>query len=229
MATALTVAMAFGGAGSLAFGQEADNAIYHFSLLEVDAARSPGTTAGRWSGAGWIGTDFDRLWWATDGEGLDGEFDDVEASALYGHYFRRFWDVVVGYRQDFRSTTQGYLAFGLMGLAPYWFEVAALGYVSQRGRPSMRFDAELDLYVTQRLVLSPEGEIEWLITSDDAMDMAAGISDVEFGLRTRYELRRKFAPYVDVRWVSERDPRTPDPEDFGANGFRFGLGLRLVY
>jgi copper resistance protein B len=225
----LATAIALAVMAAPATSQEPDNAIYHFSLLDVDAARSSGPAVGRWSGAGWIGTDFDRLWWSTEGEGLDGEFDDVEAQALYGRYVRRFWDLVAGYRQDFQSTTQGYLAFGIMGLAPYWFEVSALGFVSQRGKPSIRFEADLDLYVTQRLVLTPDTEVEWLITSDDALDLAAGFADVEFGLRARYELRRKFAPYVDFRWVSERAPRTLDPQDISAEGFRLGLGLRLIY
>jgi len=217
------------GTTTAVHAQEPDNAIFHFSQIDVDAARSTGRTVGRWFGSGWIGTDFDRLWWSTEGEGLDGTFEDIEATALYGHYFRRFWDVVVGYRQDFQSTTQGYVTVGVMGLAPYWFEVGVMGYVSQRGRPSMRADAELDLYLTQRLVLTPEGEVEWLITADDALDMASGISNVEFGVRTRYEIQRKFAPYVDIRWVSATDPRTLDPDAVEAEGFRFGIGLRLIY
>lgn len=224
----MSAAVFFAGVAPVA-SQEFDNTIFHFSQIDVDAARASGSTVSRWVGSGWIGTDFDRLWWSTDGEDVDGDFDDVEATALYGHYFRRFWDVVVGYRQDIEPTAQGYLAFGLMGLAPYWFEVAALGYVSQRGRPSLRMDAEIDLYLTQRWVLTPEGEVEWLITAHDALDMSAGIADVEFALRSRYEVRRKFAPYVDLRWVSEKDPRSPDPAGVDVEGFRLGIGFRLIY
>jgi copper resistance protein B len=217
------------GVGAPIGAQELDNQIFHYSRVEIDAASTSGPAVGRWLGAGWIGTDLDRLWWSTEGEGADGEFEDVEATALYGRYFRRFWDVVVGYRQDIKPVTQGYLTLGVMGLAPYWFEVGAFGYVSHRGRPSVRLEAETDLFVTQRLVLTPAAEMEWLITSDDALDQDAGISSVEAGFRARYELRRKFAPYVDVLWVNEGATRTPPAEPEATNGLRLGIGLRLIY
>ena len=68
----------------------------------------------------------------TEGEQEGGTVGGAEVTALYGHYFRRFWDVVVGYRQDIEPTAQGYLAFGVTGLAPYWFEFGALGFISHQ-------------------------------------------------------------------------------------------------
>ena len=210
-------------------GQDFDNAIFHHSLLEVDGARSSGLTVGRWTGAGWIGTDFDRLWWSTEGERVGGAFGDAEAVVLYGRYARRFWDLVVGVRQDFEPVTQSYLGFGIQGLAPYWFEVSLLGFVSRRGKPSLRLEAENDLYLTQRLVLQPAAEIDWLLTADDRLDYDAGISSLELGARVRYEIRRKLAPYVDLTWVRETDPRTPVPGGVEVEGIRLGAGLRLIY
>jgi copper resistance protein B len=225
---ALLTLLRVGGAEPLA-AQEFDNAVFHFSQLEVDAGRTSGLTDSRWSGSGWIGNDFDRVWWSTEGERLGGSVGAAETTALYGHYFRRFWDVVVGYRQDIKPVAQGYLTLGLMGLAPYWFEVGVFGYVSHKGRPSMRLEADTDLYLTQRWVLTPKGEATWLILSDDAMDMDAGVSDLDVGLQARFEIRRKFAPYMELSWVHEQDARIPDPNEIGGDGFRFGLGLRLIY
>ena len=45
--------------------------------------------------------------------------------------------------------------FGIVGLAPYWFEVELFGAVSDNGRHSVRVEAETDLFVTQRLILQP--------------------------------------------------------------------------
>jgi copper resistance protein B len=216
-------------APSGAAAQEVDNAVFHYSLFEVDASSTPGPTVGRWRGAGWIGTDFDRLWWSTEGERAGGAFGDADAMLLYGKYVRRFWDLVIGYRQDIEPTVQGYLGFGLMGLAPYWFEVSLLGFVSQRGRPSLRFEADTDLFITQRLVLQPSGYVDWLITSDNALDKAPGANTVELGMRIRYEIRRKFAPYLDLTWVKEKGLRTPVPGDPATEGLRLGAGLRLIY
>lgn len=216
------------GLASDVAGQEMDNMIFHFTQVEVDAARVDETALGRWDGHGWIGTDFDRLWWSTEGEDFGGSLESVEAMALYGHYVRRFWDIVVGYRQDIEPITQGYLAFGVMGLAPYWFEVGAFGFVSQEGRPSMRLEAETDLFLTQRAVLTVGGETDVLFTDDERLGLDSGIGELSLGVRTRYEIRRKFAPYIDFSWVREQeavDGGVPITE----SGFRLGVGLRLIY
>jgi len=210
-------------------GQALDNGIFHYSLIDADASRGADATIGRWEGSGWVGTDFDRLWWSTSGEAADGGLYEAETMVLYGHYARRFWDLVVGYRHDFEPTSQGYLAFGVMGLAPYWFEVGLFGFVSDQGKPSVRFEGENDLYLTQRLVLQLRTEVDWLITADDELDLESGSRRLRFGLRPRYELRRKFAPYLDFTWSSERARRTPSVGDFDADGFRLGVGVRLIY
>ncbi|MGB1841602.1 MAG: copper resistance protein B [Longimicrobiales bacterium] len=216
-------------AGS-AQGQEMDNMVFHFSQLEVDASRVEGSGLNRWDGSGWIGTDFDRLWWSTEGEQAGGTVGGAEVMALYGHYFRRFWDVVVGYRQDIEPTAQGYLAFGVAGLAPYWFEFGALGFISQEGKPSVRIEADTDLLLTQRLILTLGGELDWLLTDDDRLGLDNGIAEVEFGIRTRYEIRRKFAPYLDLLWVREKEsPGSPDLNPVAESDLRVGIGLRLVY
>jgi copper resistance protein B len=216
-------------AGS-AHGQEMDNMVFHFSQLELDASRVEGSGLGRWNGSGWIGTDFDRLWWSTEGEQEGGTVGGAEVTALYGHYFRRFWDVVVGYRQDIEPTAQGYLAFGVTGLAPYWFEFGALGFISQEGKPSVRIEADTDLLLTQRLILTLGGELDWLLTDDERLGLNNGIAEVEVGIRARYEIRRKFAPYLDLLWVREKaSPVTPDLNPVADSDLRVGLGLRLIY
>lgn len=215
--------------GTPAAAQEMDNATFHYSLLELDASSTQGPDVFRWGASGWIGNDFDRLWWSTEGEGYDGELGEVEMMALYGHYFRRFWDFVVGYRHDLEPTSQGYLTIGLMGLAPYWFEVGLFGFVNDKGKPSLRLDAEQDLLITQRLILTLEGELDWLLTSDEELDLDAGASALKLGIRTRYEIRRKFAPYLDLTWVREGDPRTPEPGHTDVEGLRFGVGVRLIH
>jgi copper resistance protein B len=227
LAVVVVVLTVVGVAGLSA--QEHDNAIFHYSMLDADAARSNDFVVGRWDAAGWVGTDFDRLWWSTAGEGLDRELESAEATVLYGRYVRRFWDLVVGYRHDLKPASQGYLALGLMGLAPYWFEVGAFAFLSHDGEPSLRFEADTDLFITQRMVLTVGGELDWLLTEDDTFDQAAGISAVELGVRTRYEFRRKFAPYIDLSWVDEAEPRTVMPGEMGAGHFRLGGGVRLIY
>lgn len=226
---AFVACIAVGVFPEILVGQESDNAIFHYSLMNLDVSRSPGPAVGAWEGGGWIGTDYDRLWWSTFGEGADGTFTESEVMLLYGRYVRTFWDLVVGYRREVRPIGQGYLAFGLTGLAPYWFEGSVLGFVSEKGKPSARLEAKTDLYLTQRMVLQPSVRTDWLVIADDEVDLGAGLRTVEVGFRGRYEVRRKFAPYFDLRWVREKEARAGGSVEADSEGFRLGVGIRLIY
>ncbi len=38
---------------------------------------------------------------------------------------------------------------------------------------------------------------------DEAVGIGSGLSDMELGLRLRYEIRREFAPYIGVNWTGK--------------------------
>lgn len=87
-------------------------------------------------------------------------------------------------------------AFGIQGTAPYWFDLEFTGYVGEEGRTAVRLKPEYDLYLTQRLILKPEVEMNAYGKPDRARDLGAGLSDGQFAPRLRYEFTRRFAPYV---------------------------------
>ena len=47
----------------------------------------------------------------------------------------------------------------------------------------------------------PEVELNLHGKNDSDTGTGSGFSDIEAGLRLRYELRREFAPYVGVNWT----------------------------
>jgi copper resistance protein B len=55
--------------------------------------------------------------------------------------------------------------------------------------------------LTNRLIIEPEIEANVYSQADARRDRAAGLADFEASLRLRYEIIRKFAPYVGVVWV----------------------------
>jgi copper resistance protein B len=61
--------------------------------------------------------------------------------------------------------------------------------------------AEYTLLYTQRWILQPELETNLYGKSDPRDDTGAGISDMQLGLRLRYDATRQFAPYVGIVWV----------------------------
>ena len=149
----------------------------------------------------WIGGDVNRLWVRAEGESENGVVETAFVHALWGRSLSRWWDVVAGVRQDLRpGDPQTWAAVGIQGLAPYWFEIEATGYVGAGGRTHARIEAEYDLLLTNRLVLQPLGELEIYGKSDPERGIGAGLSSIEAGLRLRYEIRREFAPYFGLTW-----------------------------
>ena len=157
---------------------------------------------------------------------------DADAEFLWDHAAAAFWDTTLGVRQDFgQGAHRTWAAFGVQGLAPYWFEVAATAYVGDAGRTALRIEADYELSLTQRLILQPRFELNAYGKDDPAARIGSGISDAEFGLRLRYEIRREFAPYVGVERV-QRLGRTADfanAEGIPDGETRWVVGLRFWY
>lgn len=156
-----------------------------------------GSTA--WSAEGWWGGDVDRLWLKTEGERSGDGTHDARAELLWGHAASTFWDWQLGVRHDFgQGPSRQWVAAGVQGLAPYWFELAATLYAGPQGRTAARFEASYELRFTQRLILSPELELNLYGKDDPRRGIRAGLSEAEAGLRLRYEFSRRFAPYIGI-------------------------------
>ncbi|MHB8824257.1 MAG: copper resistance protein B [Thiobacillus sp.] len=148
---------------------------------------------------GWYGRDYNRLVVKAEGDVSQGKLQEARTELLWGHAIATFWDTQLGMRYDSGvSPDRGWLAFGVQGLAPYWFEVDAAAYVGDKGRTAFRLGAEYELLLTQKLVLQPRLEINAYGKSDEALGIGSGLSDGVAGLRLRYEFTRQFAPYVGV-------------------------------
>ena len=208
-----------------------DNAVYTFVLLDQLEWQGDQSADGlNWDAKGWVGGDRNRLWFRTEGQADDGSLDDAEAHVLYGRAIARWWDVVVGVRQDVRpGPAQTWAAFGVQGLAPYWFEVEATGYVSDGGQTAVRLEADYELLLTNRLVLRPLGEFNLYGKSNAERGIGAGLSSTDVGLRMRYEVRREFAPYIGVTWNNTFGETRELAEASGdaVSRLRLVAGLRL--
>ena len=155
-----------------------------------------------WEIQGWYGNDSDKLWLRSEGERSHGKLEDGNVEAFWNRNVATFWSTQLGVRHDFgEGPARSWAAFGVQGLAPYWFELEATGYAGAGGRTAARLRAEYELLFTQRLILQPEAEINLYGKNDPQRRIGRGISDVQFSLRLRYEIRRQFAPYVGVNWV----------------------------
>lgn len=210
-----------------------DDTIQRFVLLDRLEAWDADPGIGlAWEGQGWIGTDLDRLWLRSEGERVDGQTDSADLEVLYGRSIARWWDVVAGIRHDFKpGASQSFAAIGVMGLAPYKFEIEATGYIGESGQTAARFEIEYETLLTNRLILQPLIEVDFHGQNDELRGIGSGLSTAEAGLRLRYEITRQFAPYIGV--AHERAfGRTADfrrAEGEGSDDTRVVMGVRVWF
>lgn len=180
-----------------------------FNLAEFQAHE--GNNGYRWDGQAWIGSDINRLWLKTEGEGAFREgVDSAEVQALYSRAIGPYFNLQGGIRHDFRpSPSRNYATIGFEGLAPYMFEVEGALFLSTKGDLLGRLEGYYDQRVTQRLILQPRIELNLAAQDVPENRIGAGLTDAELGLRLRYEIRRQFAPYVGVSYLAQTG-RTAD-------------------
>ncbi|MDV0438908.1 copper resistance protein B [Xanthomonas sacchari] len=185
-----------------------------------------------WEARGWYGGDIDRLWLRSDGEREGGRTTASSLELAYGRAISPWWDVLIGGRQAFApGSARTSAAFGVQGMAPYKFEVSAMLYVGAGGHASLHLEGEYDVLLTNRLILQPRLEAELVARDDPAHRTGNGLATVEGGLRLRYEITRRFAPYIGVDHVRHfgdtADLRRGDGE--AVRETRWVAGLRFWF
>ena len=189
-----------------------DKVLTSVAFDELEFASAGGDTTLRWDGDIWTGTDINRLWIKTDGERRGGRTEDAALELLMSRAIKPFWDLQAGLRREFRPTPdQDWLAVGLRGLAPYWYSVDASFYLADGGQTALRVEADYELLLSQRLILEPSLDLTAYGQTDARRGIGGGLSELELGLRLRYEIRREFAPYAGIRYA-RRFGTTADPE-----------------
>tara|TARA_R110001583_G_scaffold93904_1_gene237175 strand:- start:540 stop:1244 length:705 start_codon:yes stop_codon:yes gene_type:complete len=180
---------------------EDDPLLYKVIVDQLEYRDADGPDPMEWVIDGWIGKDLNKLWIKIEGERIDGATEELEVQTLYSRAVAPFWDLQVGWRHDnLPAPSRDWAVIGLQGLAPYFFDVNTALFVGESGRTAARLEAEYEILLTQRWVLSPEIELNLLGKSDPERGLGSGLTDAELGLRLRYEIRREFAPYIGINW-----------------------------
>lgn len=214
-----------------------DTQIYSFVLFDQLEYRNSDGGAFNWEGLGWVGGDFNRLWFKTQGEvGFKDGAGNAELQVLYGRLISPFFDFQVGVRYDrlFGSNSNRGRAFGVIGIqgiAPYLFDIEASLFISEDGDVSARFSTLYNWRLTQRLVLQPSFEVNLAAQQVRDFNVGSGFNDIELGLRLRYEITRKFGPYIGVSWTRQLGRTADFARQDGENvdDLTFVTGLRLFF
>lgn len=152
-----------------------------------------------WELDAWVGKDLSKFWFKSSGESLDGEVESNEVDLLYSKAIAPFWDVQFGLRHEFKpEPTKDRVGIGVMGVAPYLFEIDANVFIDEDSMLNARIDAEYEYMFSQKLVLVPNLEMSLYSDDDNARGIVSGLSSVELGLRLHYEIKREFSPYIGI-------------------------------
>jgi copper resistance protein B len=163
---------------------------------ELDYARVEREDVVNWEAQGWVGGDKHKFWWKTEGETEGSDVAAAEVQALYSRNVWTFFDAQVGVRFDLEPDRRGYVVAGVQGLAPGFLETELHAFIGFEGDVSLRLHQSFDLRMTNRLVLQPMFETDFYLTDARKRLIDVGFATLETGVFARYEIARKFAPYV---------------------------------
>lgn len=178
-----------------------DDPVEYMVLLDrLEFRDASSATPFVWDAKAWVGQDRNRIYLRSEGEAANGTTDEATVEAFWARPISRWWNLALGVREDFRpGDSQGWLAVGVMGLAPYRLNVQATAYLGDAGRTALRVEAEYDMLLTNRLILQPRLEVDAYGKDDPSRNIDSGLS-MDLGLRLRYEIRREIAPYMGITW-----------------------------
>lgn len=198
------------------------------STVMVDTAElqfSDDETVFHWEGEGWIGGDINRFVFKSEGEANEDNVESAEVQVLYSRAIGPYFDLQAGVRYDFEpSPNRAYAVIGFEGVAPYWFETTGALFVSDQGEISARLEGSYDARLTQRLILQPRAEINLSAEDIPELGVGAGFTEIELGLRLRYDITRTFAPYVGVSY----EAKLGDTADYASAAGEGESDVRLV-
>jgi copper resistance protein B len=212
--------------------QMEDDAPFSMLLLdELEWHEKNLEDAVHWDAEAFYGTDYNKAWLRSEGNRIGGDYEGL-AELFWDRVVGRWWHAQAGVRHDFgEGPSRNWIAIGVQGLAPHWLEVEATVYFGEQGRTAARFSGELELLLTQRLILQPKIEFDLYGKDDPRNAVGSGLANSEIGLRLRYEIRRELAPYVGLVWTRSYG----DTADFvravgdDADELRFVAGLRVWF
>lgn len=191
----------------------------------------PDEEVGAYELGAWYGSTYNRVALKLEGDVEDNRLAESQSELLWRHAISPYFDAQLGARFDEHDAgrSRQWLAFGVSGLAPYWFELGVMAYVGEHGDTALSFEADYEWLITQRLVLQPRIELNFYGQNDAENGLGSGLSDAAAGLRLRYEFSRQFAPYIGIERTRrlggtanyDRAVGEPSAETLALIGIRF--------
>ena len=146
-------------------------------------------------GVAWYGSDSQRLrlTWDIEHNQQDSHQD---ISLAWQKPLDSFWNYEWGVAYQAEQT---WLKVNINGLMPYKFEVDGSLLLDEQGHSMLILEGDYDLRFTQRLVLQPSLKTTLNGKEHAQHQQGSGLAELQTGLRLRYDLTRRFAPYLGIQ------------------------------
>ena len=120
---------------------------------------------------------------------------------------------------------------GLHGLAPYFFETEAYLYAGQDQRWQLSLETTRDVLFTQKLIVQPYLNVDVMLSDESNYAAKSGLSKLQIGLQTRYEISKKIMPFIDVAYAYNKGLKQTELQSAtdSKKGWLYGLGLTLKF
>jgi len=212
---------------------QAEPLIYGIQIEQAEYRVGSPTDVFAWDFDALVGTDELKLVWRSEAEyGFTADkYETLENQLRLQRPISEFFDAVAGIRLDTPSgkdRIQGVV--GLHGLAKQFIEVDADLFVGDH--PSLRLEAEYEMLLSNRIILTPSIEFDLPFNDDATFDRGAFAPTLEVGARLGYDLiDRAFSPYLGVHYErafgKTANIRRSEGEDAGS--LFFVAGARMMF
>ncbi|MEO6361363.1 MAG: copper resistance protein B [Sphingomicrobium sp.] len=125
--------------------------------------------------------------------------DQIEGQLLYSRAIGGGFNLEAGIKHEFRPHPHlTYAGAGISGEPRKGLALEAYSFVSEKGDVIAEAKAIYEYQFADRLTLQPR--VGFNLAAQDVPDqgIASGFTNAELGLRLRYEVTEKFAPYVGI-------------------------------
>lgn len=183
-----------------------------------------------------IGTDENKLFIQLNTEKTESEDTKYDGKFMYSRAMADFWDIQAGIRyihdaEKIEEKDQTYAAFGLNGLAPYFFDTDIYMYVGKDQQVFASLEADRDFLITQKLILKPYLDAEVVMSDESKYAKSKGLTNLTLGLETRYEITKNIMPYIDVSYGYEKGVKETNWQDESSSEKKwlYGAGIQFNF
>ncbi len=184
----------------------------------------------------WVGSDENKLFFKAHLSKAESALEHYDIAALYSRNVADFWDVQAGvqYLYDKNKPTdkdQVKAMFGVHGMAPYFFETDAYLHIGQDQQVSLSLETERDFLFTQKLITQPYLDAEIVLSDDSKFAQKTGLSSIQAGIQTRYEISKKVMPFIDVayRYDKGNEQTVWQERSDSESGWLYGAGISFKF